>query len=205
MVLPDRIELSTSPLPMECSTTELRQHARELKESATWPLYRRGGSCHKGTSGASTRRGSGNAKTAKNQYGALAASSIRSTPGRSGSRFPAGTASRLERPDHDPKARQGAASWLPLTRLLRQRKLPKICTAGAQHQQHRRAPGNRRLCGGRTSHHMIWQARGQHVAVGGGDEARRQPSGIPYSNGQCRCFGHCSIFRISQDIRTGPA
>src|SRR4051812_20291656 len=28
LVLPDRIELSTSPLPMECSTTELRQHAR---------------------------------------------------------------------------------------------------------------------------------------------------------------------------------
>src|SRR5216684_6171975 len=27
MVLPDRIELSTSPLPMECSTTELRQRA----------------------------------------------------------------------------------------------------------------------------------------------------------------------------------
>jgi hypothetical protein len=25
MVLPKRIELSTSPLPMECSTTELRQ------------------------------------------------------------------------------------------------------------------------------------------------------------------------------------
>ena len=25
-MLPDRIELSTSPLPMECSTTELRQH-----------------------------------------------------------------------------------------------------------------------------------------------------------------------------------
>jgi hypothetical protein len=34
MVLPDRIELSTSPLPMECSTTELRQHARYSKESA---------------------------------------------------------------------------------------------------------------------------------------------------------------------------
>src|ERR1700688_4667688 len=33
MVLPDRIELSTSPLPMECSTTELRQHAR-IRESA---------------------------------------------------------------------------------------------------------------------------------------------------------------------------
>jgi hypothetical protein len=29
MVLPDRIELSTSPLPRECSTTELRQQARE--------------------------------------------------------------------------------------------------------------------------------------------------------------------------------
>ena len=34
MVLPDRIELSTSPLPMECSTTELRQHARY---SGNWP------------------------------------------------------------------------------------------------------------------------------------------------------------------------
>src|SRR5215207_890237 len=31
MVLPDRIELSTSPLPMECSSTELRQHARYLR------------------------------------------------------------------------------------------------------------------------------------------------------------------------------
>jgi hypothetical protein len=27
MVLPERIELSTSPLPRECSTTELRQQA----------------------------------------------------------------------------------------------------------------------------------------------------------------------------------
>jgi hypothetical protein len=33
VVLPDRIELSTSPLPMECSTTELRQHA-PIRESA---------------------------------------------------------------------------------------------------------------------------------------------------------------------------
>ena len=31
MVLPDRIELSTSPLPMECSTTELRQHAPDTR------------------------------------------------------------------------------------------------------------------------------------------------------------------------------
>jgi hypothetical protein len=29
LVLPDRIELSTSPLPMECSTTELRQRAKD--------------------------------------------------------------------------------------------------------------------------------------------------------------------------------
>jgi hypothetical protein len=33
-VLPDRIELSTSPLPMECSTTELRQHARDLNQES---------------------------------------------------------------------------------------------------------------------------------------------------------------------------
>ncbi len=33
LVLPERIELSTSPLPRECSTTELRQLARE----AGWP------------------------------------------------------------------------------------------------------------------------------------------------------------------------
>jgi hypothetical protein len=33
-VLPDRIELSTSPLPRECSTTELRQQDADLKESA---------------------------------------------------------------------------------------------------------------------------------------------------------------------------
>jgi hypothetical protein len=30
MVLPDRIELSTSPLPRECSTTELRQQTPGL-------------------------------------------------------------------------------------------------------------------------------------------------------------------------------
>ncbi len=29
MVLRERIELSTSPLPMECSTTELPQHSLE--------------------------------------------------------------------------------------------------------------------------------------------------------------------------------
>jgi hypothetical protein len=40
LVLPDRIELSTSPLPMECSTTELRQHARVARTGRIGP-YRR--------------------------------------------------------------------------------------------------------------------------------------------------------------------
>ena len=38
MVLPDRIELSTSPLPMECSTTELRQHVLGSESAATGGL-----------------------------------------------------------------------------------------------------------------------------------------------------------------------
>ena len=41
MVLPDRIELSTSPLPMECSTTELRQHAPDTRIGPMDP-YRAG-------------------------------------------------------------------------------------------------------------------------------------------------------------------
>jgi hypothetical protein len=41
MVLPDRIELSTSPLPRECSTTELRQHAGRQGESARKHRHRR--------------------------------------------------------------------------------------------------------------------------------------------------------------------
>jgi hypothetical protein len=40
MVLPDRIELSTSPLPMECSTTELRQHLPGIQNRPKGP-YRR--------------------------------------------------------------------------------------------------------------------------------------------------------------------
>ena len=34
-MLPDRIELSTSPLPRECSTTELRQHRLIFAAHAT--------------------------------------------------------------------------------------------------------------------------------------------------------------------------
>jgi hypothetical protein len=36
-VLPDRIELSTSPLPMECSTTELRQRAPDRENRPKGP------------------------------------------------------------------------------------------------------------------------------------------------------------------------
>jgi hypothetical protein len=43
LVLPDRIELSTSPLPRECSTTELRQ-----QEAAAAPRPKARGNCHKG-------------------------------------------------------------------------------------------------------------------------------------------------------------
>jgi hypothetical protein len=37
LVLPDRIELSTSPLPMECSTTELRQRAPDSENRPKGP------------------------------------------------------------------------------------------------------------------------------------------------------------------------
>lgn len=43
MVLPDRIELSASPLPRECSTTELRQ---QLAQALVSPAPRRGLYCH---------------------------------------------------------------------------------------------------------------------------------------------------------------
>jgi hypothetical protein len=55
MVLPDRIELSTSPLPMECSTTELRQHAR-IRDRPNRPC-RRADPCHKAPAHASARTG----------------------------------------------------------------------------------------------------------------------------------------------------
>jgi hypothetical protein len=37
MVLQERIELSTSPLPRECSTTELLQHPKRVLKSAGLP------------------------------------------------------------------------------------------------------------------------------------------------------------------------
>ena len=51
-MLRERIELSTSPLPMECSTTELRQHAREKLNRPQGPVQA-GGSCHRHPLGAS--------------------------------------------------------------------------------------------------------------------------------------------------------
>jgi hypothetical protein len=63
LVLPDRIELSTSPLPMECSTTELRQRAGIGNRPLGPPQA--GGSCHKDPSGASMRRGPEWAKMGK--------------------------------------------------------------------------------------------------------------------------------------------
>src|SRR5262245_45662749 len=50
MVLPDRIELSTSPLPRECSTTELRQRRAAGHENLA---ARRAVPCHMGGMGAS--------------------------------------------------------------------------------------------------------------------------------------------------------
>src|ERR1700736_5300756 len=54
MVLPDRIELSTSPLPMECSTTELRQRARKTRHANH--SRKRAVPCHKGGGGATVER-----------------------------------------------------------------------------------------------------------------------------------------------------
>src|SRR4051812_36381311 len=56
LVLPDRIELSTSPLPMECSTTELRQHAPDDENPAEKASRQRADPCHRGGAGASAGR-----------------------------------------------------------------------------------------------------------------------------------------------------
>src|SRR6202000_747259 len=55
MVLPDRIELSTSPLPMECSTTELRQHAPDHRIGRKG-LHKAADPCHKAGGHASAGR-----------------------------------------------------------------------------------------------------------------------------------------------------
>src|ERR1700726_4602956 len=67
MVLPDRIELSTSPLPMECSTTELRQHAPDKGSQPKRPPYKAADPCHKAPSGASAQDPGGDVKGGENR------------------------------------------------------------------------------------------------------------------------------------------
>src|SRR6185437_9623123 len=64
MVLPDRIELSTSPLPMECSTTELRQHAPDTRIGPSGAPTERADPCHKAPFRASAGGGRKASKTA---------------------------------------------------------------------------------------------------------------------------------------------
>ncbi len=54
MVLPERIELSTSPLPRECSTTELRQR---FGQSGLALSRNVGAFCHRGQGMASAPKG----------------------------------------------------------------------------------------------------------------------------------------------------
>ena len=65
-MLPDRIELSTSPLPMECSTTELRQRAPDTGFGQKEP-YKAADPCHKAPSGASARNARGATKNRQNR------------------------------------------------------------------------------------------------------------------------------------------
>src|SRR3984885_14144180 len=71
LVLPDRIELSTSPLPMECSTTELRQHAPDTRIGQKAPT-RRADPCHKARRRASARTVCAAIKSGYDQPGAAA-------------------------------------------------------------------------------------------------------------------------------------
>ena len=86
MVLPDRIELSTSPLPMECSTTELRQHAR-IRRIGQNGSYRRADPCHKASARASARKARQTTKDRQNQRGWPATVFVRPVLGRSGPRI----------------------------------------------------------------------------------------------------------------------
>ena len=84
LVLPDRIELSTSPLPMECSTTELRQHAREHGIGLKGP-DRRAVLATRPPLAQAQGRGHGDTKTAKNALRRQPCAAIRSISARSGS------------------------------------------------------------------------------------------------------------------------
>ena len=100
MVLPDRIELSTSPLPMECSTTELRQHARMTRIGQKGP-FRAADPCHKAPARASARLGQRRPqkrpKSARSR-GFLQAGQLRADPV---PHFLAQRRQCLDRTDHD--------------------------------------------------------------------------------------------------------
>ena len=51
MVLLERIELSTSPLPRECSTSELQQRRGPAASAAAWRVIRRKRAAVQGQSG----------------------------------------------------------------------------------------------------------------------------------------------------------
>ncbi len=60
VVLPVRIELTTSPLPRECSTTELRQRLARDPRKRRGPAHeerqqKRGDPCHRASNRASAR------------------------------------------------------------------------------------------------------------------------------------------------------
>ena len=101
LVLPDRIELSTSPLPMECSTTELRQRAR-IRESAKKGPYKAGRSLPQGPiwrkRGASLCRHQKSSQSARSARGLLQPAQLRANPV---PHFLAQRLQRLDRADHD--------------------------------------------------------------------------------------------------------
>ena len=102
MVLPDRIELSTSPLPMECSTTELRQRAPDQENRPKKPPTRRADPCHKAPSCASARAACGaikmGPKSARDTRGLLQLAQLRADPV---PHFLSQCLQRLDRADHD--------------------------------------------------------------------------------------------------------
>ena len=100
MVLPDRIELSTSPLPMECSTTELRQRAR-IQESARKGPYRARRSLPQGPHRRKRERAATPSKaldSARRAHGLLQQAQLRANPV---PHLLSQRLQRLDRPDHD--------------------------------------------------------------------------------------------------------
>ncbi len=97
---------------MECSTTELRQHARYQGIGPKEPLQA-AGSCHKAPAGASTRRGREGPKTAKINARFPLPAATGATQGQSGSHFVVQCQQdALEEANHDP-----GPSWLRNRRL----------------------------------------------------------------------------------------